>query len=183
MAGSSESSSVLTTTPPGLGNVTGSAVKLQSARTGSPTGRRARRIWWLVVLAREVIGAPGDSANGRASCAGEKKPRRAAVSFPEGAGRSELRSGEDANVRGLQALLALLHFEFDALVFGERLEAVALDVTEVGEEVGAARVLRDEAEALALVEPLHGSGLGRHNKCPVYDEMNAQQHAARAATL
>src|SRR5436190_8662963 len=84
-------------------------------------------------------------------------------------GRSECRSGEDANVRGLQALLALLHFEFDALVFGERLEAVALDVAEVGEEVGAARVLRDEAEALALVEPLHGSGLGRHKKYPVYD--------------
>src|SRR6187401_934621 len=98
-------------------------------------------------------------------------------------GRSELRSGEDANVRGLQALLALLHFELHALVLSERLEAVALDVAEVGEEVGAARVLRDEAEALALVEPLHGSGLGRHKKYPVYDEMNAQQHAARAATL
>src|SRR6476659_2441867 len=101
--------------------------------------------------------------------ADEKKPRRAAASFRIRSGRSECRSGEDANVRGLQALLALLHFEFDALVFGERLEAVALDVAKVGEEVGAARVLRDEAEALALVEPLHGSGLGRHKKYPVYD--------------
>ena len=42
----------------------------------------------------------------------------------------------------------LLHFELDALVLHQRLESVALDVAEVGEEVGAARVLRDEAEAL-----------------------------------
>ena len=47
----------------------------------------------------------------------------------------------------LQALLALLDFEFDALVFLQRLEAGALDVAEVGEEVGAAGVLRDEAVA------------------------------------
>jgi hypothetical protein len=50
------------------------------------------------------------------------------------------------------------------------LEARAGDVAEVGEEVSAARVLRDEAEALALVEPLHGAGLGggRHWENPIY---------------
>jgi hypothetical protein len=45
------------------------------------------------------------------------------------------RSGEHANVRGLQALLALLDFKFDALVFQQGLEAIARDVTEVGEQV------------------------------------------------
>src|SRR5450755_1990731 len=103
----------------------------------------------------------------------EKKPRQAAAfSF----GRGPSGSGKDANVRGLQALLALLDFEFDALVFGERLEAGTGDVAEVGEQVGAARVLRDEAEALALVEPLHGAGLGRgrHGKKSNLWQMNAQ---------
>src|ERR1700710_1734381 len=71
---------------------------------------------------------------------------------------------QHANVRGLQALLALLDFKFDALVFQQGLEAGALDVAEVGEQVSAARVLSDEAEALALVEPLHGAGLGRHGR-------------------
>src|SRR5450631_656775 len=66
----------------------------------------------------------------------------------------------------LQALLALLDFKFDALVFQQGLEARARDVTEVCEQVSAARVLSDEAEALALVEPLHGTGLGlsRHGR-------------------
>src|SRR5213595_3301942 len=69
-----------------------------------------------------------------------------------------------ADVGSLQALLALLDFELHALVFSQRLEAIALDVTEVGEQVGAARVLSDEAVALALVEPLDGTGLSRHGR-------------------
>src|SRR5450755_2890936 len=64
----------------------------------------------------------------------------------------------------LQALLALLDFELHALVFDQGLEARACDVTEVREQVGAACILSDEAEALALVEPLHGTGLGRHGR-------------------
>jgi hypothetical protein len=37
-----------------------------------------------------------------------------------------------------------------------------LDFAEVSEEVLAAAVRRDEAEALAVVEPLHDTGLRRH---------------------
>src|ERR1700712_3530483 len=85
---------------------------------------------------------------------------------------------QHANVRGLQALLALLDFEFDALVFQQSLEAIALDVTEVSEQVSAARVLSDEAEALALVEPLHGTGLGRHGR-KSYLSSNDAQHMRR----
>jgi hypothetical protein len=69
-----------------------------------------------------------------------------------------------ADVRGLQALLALLHLELDTLVFRQRFKAVALDIAEMREEIGAARVLGDEAVALRLVEPLHGAGLRRHGR-------------------
>ena len=64
---------------------------------------------------------------------------------------------QHANVGSLQALLALLDFEFDLLVFDQGLEAAAGDVTEVGEEVSTTRVLSDEAVALADVEPLDGA--------------------------
>jgi len=66
----------------------------------------------------------------------------------------------------LQALLALRHFEFDALVFLQRLEAVALDLAEMREQVVTARVRGDEAEALAFVEPFDGAGLGSHEDVP-----------------
>src|SRR5256885_2164172 len=67
-----------------------------------------------------------------------------------------------ADVGGLRPLLALGHLELHPLVLGECLEAGALDLAEVDEQVLAAAVRGDEAEALLLVEPLHGSGLGRH---------------------
>ena len=64
-----------------------------------------------------------------------------------------------ADGRGLRALLALLHFELDALAFGQALEArAALDLAEVSEQILAAAFRRDEAEALAIVEPLDGAG-------------------------
>jgi len=67
------------------------------------------------------------------------------------------------DVRSLQALLALLHFEFNALVLGQALEARGtLDFAEVGEQVLAAGVRGDEPEALAVIEPLHDTGFGRH---------------------
>src|SRR5689334_24062105 len=141
MAGSSESMSVLTTMPPAWGGATGSAENVQSVRAGRPTGRRARRIWWLVVAASVVMGISRCRARMLRRAAGggdrertKKKPRRTAASC---CGR---RRSDDADVRCLQALLALLDFEFDALVFLQRLESAALDVAEVGEEVGAARV-------------------------------------------
>src|SRR5690606_40527096 len=58
----------------------------------------------------------------------------------------------------LQALLALHDLEGHLLAFLQRLEAGALDRTEVDEEVLAA-FRGDEAEALGVVEPLDGTGL------------------------
>src|SRR5688500_10884677 len=58
----------------------------------------------------------------------------------------------------LQALLALHDLEGHLLAFLQRLEAGALDGTEVHEKVRA-RLRGDEAEALGVVEPLDGSGL------------------------
>src|SRR5471032_2406281 len=63
------------------------------------------------------------------------------------------------DVRSLQTLRALLGFEANLLVFGERLEAVATNFRKVGEEVVAACVRRDKAEALAVVEPLDDTGI------------------------
>src|SRR5688500_11479794 len=59
---------------------------------------------------------------------------------------------------GLQALLALHDLERDLLAFLQRLEAGALDGTEVHEQVRAG-LRGDEAEALGVVEPLDGTGL------------------------
>src|SRR5690606_32277621 len=56
--------------------------------------------------------------------------------------------------------LALGHFELDALAFGQGLEAAALDLAEVGEQVLTAGVRGNEAEALFFVEPLDDAGLG-----------------------
>jgi hypothetical protein len=85
-----------------------------------------------------------------------KKPRHAAV-FVE----RETLFGF-ANVRRLQALLALGRFKFDALVFHQRLESATLDLAEMRKQILAAVVRRDESKSLAFVEPLHGSGLCRH---------------------
>src|SRR5690606_27296449 len=67
---------------------------------------------------------------------------------------------------GLQALLALHDLERHLLSFLQRLEATALDGTEVHEQVGTA-LRGDEAEALGIVEPLDGAGLTlRHGVTP-----------------
>src|SRR5207248_10939542 len=62
---------------------------------------------------------------------------------------------ERADVLRLRALLALGGVELDALVVFEALVAVAADRREVDEDVLAAVVRSDEAEALLAVEPLH----------------------------
>ncbi len=61
------------------------------------------------------------------------------------------------DVRGLRALLTLLQIELDALALSQGLEAATLNGAEVDEHVLSAIVLGDEAEALGLVEPLHGA--------------------------
>src|SRR5688500_1755198 len=65
---------------------------------------------------------------------------------------------ERLDVRGVGALGADLSLVADLRALGERLEAVAGDARVVHEQVLALIVGRDEAEALVVAEPLHGSG-------------------------
>ena len=58
--------------------------------------------------------------------------------------------------------MALRDREFDLLAFRKRLEAAALDRTEMCEYIRAGLLL-DKAKALGFVEPFYGSGSGRHN--------------------
>src|SRR5215207_8383190 len=78
------------------------------------------------------------------------------------AGRSALRGSrvglEGLDVRRVRALGALLGVVGDLGALGERLEAAALDGGVVDEQVLALVVRGDEAEALLVAEPLHGSG-------------------------
>ena len=67
-----------------------------------------------------------------------------------------------ADIAGFFALGAIRADEGYALVFSQALESCRLDVLEMGEQVGAARVGRDEAEALGIVEPFYGAGLSSH---------------------
>src|SRR5471030_1448123 len=69
-----------------------------------------------------------------------------------------VRASERLDVRSLQALLALLDFKFNALVFRQAL---------------AAGVRGDEPEALAVVEPLHDTSFGRHTLNPNFKIMRS----------
>src|ERR1700722_6253176 len=69
--------------------------------------------------------------------------------------RTSLRG--DANVLRLKALGALLHVELDLLSLLEGAEARRLDGGLVAENVCTPVILRDESEALRVVEPLHGA--------------------------
>src|SRR5688500_14011154 len=62
------------------------------------------------------------------------------------------------DVLGGGALLALDDLELDPVAFLQRLEAVPLNRRIVNEAVLLAVLRRDEAEALRVVEPLHGTG-------------------------
>src|SRR5512138_2327381 len=62
------------------------------------------------------------------------------------------------DVRGLETLRPLRHVELDLLALGEGAEPLRLDGGVVAEDVVAAAVLRDEAETLRVIEPLHGTG-------------------------
>jgi len=55
--------------------------------------------------------------------------------------------------------LVALQLEAELLAFVERGHASALDGGDVDEDVGAAVVKLNEAEALLAVEPLHGADL------------------------
>src|SRR5438874_11674885 len=71
---------------------------------------------------------------------------------------SEQKALQRLDVRRLQALRALLHFELDLLAFLQRLEAAHLDRGVMREQIFAALSRGDEAEALGIVEPLNSTG-------------------------
>jgi hypothetical protein len=52
--------------------------------------------------------------------------------------------------------------ERNALVFGQAFETFRLDILEMGEQVAAACIRRDKAEAFCIVEPFDGAGLSSH---------------------
>jgi hypothetical protein len=54
-------------------------------------------------------------------------------------------------------LRALRYFKRCLLIFLQRLEAVALNLGKMREQVLAAAVRRDEPKALRIVEPLYGT--------------------------
>src|SRR4051794_13671341 len=67
-------------------------------------------------------------------------------------------SSELRYVDRLRALVALLLVVGDLRAFGERAVAVAGDAAEMDEQVPAALIGRDEAEALVVAEPLDRPG-------------------------
>jgi len=69
---------------------------------------------------------------------------------------------DGANVRCLLALGAGTAVKRDALVFAQALESVALDVLEMREQIAAAIIRSDEAEALGIVKPFNRAGLSTH---------------------
>src|SRR4051794_34580516 len=74
---------------------------------------------------------------------------------PRCGGPSTKGVSDGLDVLRLRALGALGDLELHALVLVQRAVALALDGRVVHEDVGAAAVLSDEAEALLGVEPLH----------------------------
>src|SRR6476469_4077791 len=88
-----------------------------------------------------------------------KKPGRSRVSScRRRRSGARISRSDRLDLIGLQALLALHNLEGDLLAFLQRLEAGALDGTEVHEQVRAG-LRGDEAEALGVVEPLDGTAL------------------------
>jgi hypothetical protein len=67
-----------------------------------------------------------------------------------------------ADIPGFFAFGTGRAYERYALVFGQALEAFRLNVLKMGEQIAAACVRRDKAEAFGIVEPFYGAGLGSH---------------------
>src|SRR5690606_28266097 len=88
---------------------------------------------------------------------GEKVPEKTKGPAPLGCGAYISRRLDRADVLSLRTLLALPDLELHALALVEGLETRAADGGVVHEDVRAASVLGDEAEALLAVEPFHAA--------------------------
>jgi len=74
----------------------------------------------------------------------------------QGSGLDHVKSGLlNYHVGRLQSLRALFHIECYLLTFGQSLEAVAGNSTEMHKYIVSAIILRDEAETLGFIEPLY----------------------------
>lgn len=71
--------------------------------------------------------------------------------------KAGLNQSRSLNVGCLLALWTLRDFELNFLTFFERLEAVHLDCGKVCEQIFAAVVRSNEAEALRVVKPFNGT--------------------------
>src|SRR3954453_23719591 len=88
-----------------------------------------------------------------------RRPRRRSTSSSEAwTARSTRLRLEDGDVRGVRALGARLGVVGAPGARGQGLEPRAVDAGVVDEQVLAAVLRRDQAEALLVAEPLHGSG-------------------------
>src|SRR5262249_57759085 len=87
------------------------------------------------------------------------------------------RSGrdDDADRACLRSLRTILSFVLHLRPLGEALVSLAADRAVVDEDVLAPLVLRDEAVALVVAEPLHGSG------CHVYTSLDCVTNVQRKA--
>src|SRR3954470_2864291 len=94
----------------------------------------------------------------RARRAGTRWPARSDEPRADGLSVDDAAPLERGDVDGLGALVAGLGVEGHLRALSQRLEAVGVDAGVVDEEVLAALVRGHEAEALVVVEPLHGSG-------------------------
>src|SRR5438067_9234106 len=93
------------------------------------------------------------------------------------------------NVGSLLALRTGGHVERHALVFLQRLEALALDSREVSEQIFAAFVRGDEAEAFGVIEPFYDASCHYNflfqlsGLLPVYDRLKKQETNDRLTAL
>ncbi len=69
------------------------------------------------------------------------------------------------NLCSLHALLAFFGNEGNGLAFFQAFETVRFDSLEVNEQVVAATLWSDEAEAFLIVEPFYGAGLAIRRGC------------------
>ena len=134
--------------------------------TSARSARRVRRrTWWQLSFLGALLTLPTGhwlvvrATTSRCSRAYRRSRQAARPGAPKPGCRAlpQLRDQTGTDVLGLRALLALGDVERHLLAFLQLAEALGGDVRVVGEDVGAAAVLLDEAEALFRVEPLHGA--------------------------